>query len=91
MATNVFKAWLIYLIGNEIQQSHQEWYFLLSDETTGGLTVKPKTHLFHDEVCNRNRGAGHFIPISRDDEILKTMSAMYCDFFRLKRKILEEL
>jgi len=41
------------------------------DETTGGLTVKPKTHLFHDEVCNRNRGAGHFIPISRDDEILK--------------------
>jgi len=44
------------------------------DETTGGLTVKPGTHKFHNEVSDRNgrASAGHFMPISRDDKILET-------------------
>jgi len=42
------------------------------DETTGGLTVKPRTHKSHDEVCDRSPGSGHFVPISRDDDILNT-------------------
>lgn len=41
------------------------------DDTTGGLTVKPKTHKHHTELCERSRmHSGHYVSIDRRDPLL---------------------
>lgn len=42
------------------------------DETTGGLTVLPKTHLKHKEISDRLKWpGGDYVPIGKNDRILK--------------------
>ena len=38
-------------------------------EKSGGLTVIPKSHLKHEEFCERNGAGGHFLPVNERDPI----------------------
>lgn len=40
-------------------------------EYTGGLTVIPGSHHYHDDICDRNPNHGNYVPIQENDEILE--------------------
>lgn len=43
---------------------------------TGGLTVIPKSHLHHEEFCERNPAGGHFLPINDQDPVREMQSVL---------------
>jgi len=54
---------------------------LPANEKTGGLTVIPKSHKHHTEMCERSKlakGIGDFVPVDEDEPLLSNGALLLC-------------